>query len=54
MRTNIEIDHDVPTAVMQATGQTTKTATIEMALRHVLISHHPHIIFLAIQQQYKV
>ncbi len=39
MRTNIEIDDELLTAVMQATKQTTKKATVEMALRQVLDAH---------------
>jgi Arc/MetJ family transcription regulator len=39
MRTNIDIDDALLAAVMQATGQTTKKATVEMALRDVLEAH---------------
>jgi Arc/MetJ family transcription regulator len=36
MRTNIEIDDDLLAAAMRATGQTTKRATVEEALRAVV------------------
>ena len=39
MRTNIEIDDDLIAAAMQATGQTTKRATVEEALRRVVASY---------------
>ena len=40
MRTNIDIDDDLLTAVMRATKQTTKKATVETALRQVLDAHN--------------
>lgn len=39
MRTNIDIDDELLAAAMRATGQTTKKATVEMALREVLEAH---------------
>lgn len=36
MRTNIDIDDDLLTEAMAATGQTTKKATVEEALRRVV------------------
>ncbi len=36
MRTNIELDDKLLKAAMQATGQTTKRATVEEALKHVI------------------
>jgi Arc/MetJ family transcription regulator len=36
MRTNIEIDDDLMKAAMQATGKTTKKATVEAALRQAV------------------
>lgn len=39
MRTNIEIDDDLITAAMAATGLPTKKATVEEALRR-LVRHH--------------
>lgn len=36
MRTNIEIDDDLLLEAMAATGQTTKRATVEEALRRVV------------------
>jgi Arc/MetJ family transcription regulator len=36
MRTNIEIDDDLMAAAMQATGHSTKKATVEEALRLVV------------------
>jgi len=36
MRTNIEIDDDLLAQAMTATGQTTKRATVEEALRTVV------------------
>jgi Arc/MetJ family transcription regulator len=36
MRTNIEIDDKLLTEAMSATGQTTKKATVEQALREVV------------------
>ncbi len=36
MRTNIDIDSELLTAAMAATGQTTKRATVESALRTVV------------------
>ena len=37
MRTNIEIDDDLLAAAMKATGQATKKATVEEALRRVVL-----------------
>ena len=37
MRTNIEIDNDLLAAAMKATGQATKKATVEEALRRVVL-----------------
>ena len=37
MRTNIEIDDDLLTAAMKATGQATKKATVEEAPRRVVL-----------------
>ena len=39
MRMNIEIDDDLLTEAMVATGQTTKKATVEEALRRVVQLH---------------
>ena len=39
MRTNIEIDDDLLAAAMKATGQSTKKATVEEALRRVVLRH---------------
>jgi Arc/MetJ family transcription regulator len=39
MRTNIDIDDDLIEAAMRATGQTTKRATVEEALRRVVTSY---------------
>lgn len=39
MRTNIEIDDDLLAEAMAATGQRTKRATIEEALRRVVKLH---------------
>ncbi|MCK8785208.1 type II toxin-antitoxin system VapB family antitoxin [Roseomonas sp. NAR14] len=39
MRTNIEIDEALIAAAMAATGQTTKRATVEEALRRVVDAH---------------
>ncbi len=36
MRTNIEIDDELLTRAMEATGATTKKATVEEALRQVV------------------
>lgn len=36
VRTNIEIDDELLREAMAATGQTTKRATVEEALRHVV------------------
>ena len=38
MRTNIDIDDELLTAAMQATGQTTKRGTVEEALRRVVMT----------------
>ena len=37
MRTNIDIDDDLMAEAMKATGQTTKKATVEAALRKVVV-----------------
>jgi len=37
MRTNIEIDNDLLAAAMKATGQKTKKATVEEALRRLVL-----------------
>ena len=42
MRTNIEIDDDLLAEAMKATGQVTKKATVEAALRHV-VRHNRHV-----------
>ena len=42
MRTNIDIDDALLRAAMQATGQTTKRATVEEALRRVVDAHNRH------------
>jgi Arc/MetJ family transcription regulator len=39
MRTNIEIDADLLAEAMEATGQTTKRATVEEALRRIVQLH---------------
>jgi Arc/MetJ family transcription regulator len=39
MRTNIDIDDDLLAEAMAATGQTTKKATVEQALRSVVQLH---------------
>ncbi|MGA8197269.1 MAG: type II toxin-antitoxin system VapB family antitoxin [Acetobacteraceae bacterium] len=39
MRTNIEIDDELLKEAMAATGQTTKRATVEQALRRVVRLH---------------
>jgi Arc/MetJ family transcription regulator len=39
MRTNIEIDDQLISAAMLATGQTTKRGTVEEALRRVVATH---------------
>jgi Arc/MetJ family transcription regulator len=43
MRTNIVIDDELLTSAMQATGQTTKKATVEEALRQVVQLHQQKI-----------
>ena len=43
MRTNIDIDADLLAKAMAATGQTTKKATVEEALRRVLQLHQQKI-----------
>jgi len=39
MRTNIDIDDDLLTEAMAATGLPTKKATVEAALRRVVLRH---------------
>jgi Arc/MetJ family transcription regulator len=39
MRTNIDIDDALIEEAMRATGQTTKRATVEEALRRVVTTH---------------
>jgi len=39
MRTNIDIDDDLLKQAMEATGQTSKRATVEEALRRVVAAH---------------
>jgi Arc/MetJ family transcription regulator len=39
MRTNIEIDDDLLLEAMAASGLTTKRATVEEALRQLVLSH---------------
>ena len=39
MRTNIEIDDELIAAAMEATGQSTKRATVEEALRRVVAGY---------------
>lgn len=39
MRTNIEIDDRLMADAMAATGQTTKRATVEQALRQAILTH---------------
>jgi Arc/MetJ family transcription regulator len=39
MRTNIDIDDELLAEAMQATGQTSKKATVEEALRRTVASH---------------
>lgn len=39
MRTNIEIDDDLLAEAMAASGQTTKRATVEEALRQMVLTH---------------
>ena len=43
MRTNIDIDTDLLAEAMAATGQTTKKATVEEALRLVLQLHQQKV-----------
>ncbi len=43
MRTNIDIDTDLLAEAMAATGQTTKKATVEEALRLVLQLHRQKV-----------
>ena len=45
MRTNIEIDDDLLAEAMKATGQVTKKATVEAALRHVVRRHRRLVAF---------
>jgi len=40
MRTNIDIDDDLIAEAMAATGLTTKKATVEEALRHLVRRYH--------------
>jgi Arc/MetJ family transcription regulator len=40
MRTNIDIDDDLIADAMAATGLTTKKATVEEALRRLVLRHH--------------
>ena len=42
MRTNIDIDDDLLEAAMKVTGQTTKHATVEEALRRLVDAHKRH------------
>jgi len=42
MRTNIDIDDDLLTEAMAATGLPTKKATVEAALRRVVLRHRRH------------
>lgn len=39
MRTNIDIDEELLTEAMEATGQTTKRATVEEALRQIVADY---------------
>lgn len=39
MRTNIDIDDELIAAAMAATGLTTKKATVEEALRRLVVRH---------------
>jgi Arc/MetJ family transcription regulator len=39
MRTNIEINDELLAAAMEATGQSTKRAAVEEALRRVVTTH---------------
>ncbi len=39
MRTNIEIDEELLAAAMEATGLPTKRATVEEALRRLVLRH---------------
>jgi len=39
MRTNIDIDDELLTRAMEATGETTKKATVEEALRRLVQTH---------------
>ena len=43
MRTNIDIDTDLLAEAMAATGQTTKKATVEEALRRVIQLHQQKV-----------
>lgn len=43
MRTNIEIDDKLLREAMKATGQTTKRATVEEALRRVVKLHRQRL-----------
>lgn len=43
MRTNIEIDDKLLRQAMKATGQTTKRATVEEALRRVVKLHQQRL-----------
>lgn len=39
MRTNIELDDELMRQAMEATGLTTKKATVEEALRQIVLNH---------------
>ena len=43
MRTNIDIDDELIAEAMAATGQTTKKATVEEALRRVVRMHRQKV-----------
>lgn len=40
MRTNIELDDELMAQAMEATGLSTKKATVEEALRQIVDNHH--------------
>ncbi len=49
MRTNIDIDEDLLRKAMEATGKTTKRATVEEALRQIVQSSRQRQAFEALR-----
>ena len=43
MRTNIEIDDEILAEAMQITGEKTKRATVEVALRRIVTLHRQYL-----------